>query len=130
VLVTLFRRILVLVLLGSVVVLPGAVACGLIRGGGEKHCGTVDWAAWRRGIGEGKSPNTRQKIADTIISCHLLQGHTKPYVRARLGHPEGLVRSSRWRWITGPARGVPIDSEELVIEFSRGRVRNVHLEVG
>jgi hypothetical protein len=51
-------------------------------------------------------------------------------VRARLGHPEGLVRSSRWRWITGPARGVPIDSEELVIEFSRGRVRNAHLEVG
>lgn len=123
------RRSAIILLCGAIAI-PTAIAFGMVTGSSSRHCAAPDWGVWKRGINEDTSPTHRQKIADRIISCHLLDGHSKQYVRARLGRPEGTYRSRRWCFITGAARGIPIDSEELVIDFAHDRVQRVSLHVG
>jgi hypothetical protein len=111
-------------------VIASAVAFVLVARSDQGRCAPPDWDTWRRGVNEDASPTRRQEIADRVISCHLLDNRSKQYVRARLGNPEGRYRSRRWRFITGAARGIPIDSEELVLEFAHDRVQRVSLRVG
>jgi hypothetical protein len=124
-------------LVHSAVVATGAVVLAAIafgvagRSADHHRCAPPDWPLWRQGIDTSTSPTNRQRIADEIVSCHLLRGRSKQDVRLRLGPPqESSSDHDEWLWLTGTSRGISIDNEELVVDFSDGRVRRASVTVG
>ena len=93
---------------------------------------TPNWAAFRAdSASDGVAPTVRQRTADQLIECHTLTGMPRSGLRRRLDKPDtGAAGGRRWRYVTGPTRDVPVDSEELVIDFRRDRVATVRLEDG
>lgn len=118
-------------IIAALAAVPTCLAVAFIHAD-KRDCSAPDWRAWRSAKGyEGETPTRRQRDADKIIGCKLLAAERRADVRVRLGPPDrGTKRSANWRWVTGPARGVPIDSEELVISFVAGRVTGVRLTTG
>ncbi len=96
-------------------------------------CDTApQWAAFRAAASnEGTAPTARQRVTDRLIECSTLIGMPRAAVSRRLGTPDlGASPGARWRYVTGPTRDVPVDSEELVVEFRDDRVTRLHLATG
>lgn len=108
------------------------VAITLMGANHEQECTAIDWRIWRTSSSsDGPVLTQRQVLADRAIACRVLEGHSRQFVKARLGRPEtGTAIGKRWRWVVGPSRGFPVDSEELVVEFDRGTVQTLRLATG
>jgi hypothetical protein len=118
-----------------VVAIAGSViaACGGDALHPKTDCGTFRfsprvWAPPEAADAPEGKRSRRQRLADGLVACNMLDGKTKPQVHALLGPPRG----SGWSYVVGPDRRdggqIRIASERLIVEFSpAGVVLNARL---
>lgn len=92
----------------------------------------VDPVEWSQSSpsSEESGATPRQRQADGLLKCKTLRRMSRAEVRELLGHPDnGFIRSPHWEYVTGPHRGVPIDTELLTVTYGdNGLVRYVSLD--
>ena len=104
--------------------LPGGVACDEFR---------FDRESW--GLGpdpELDPPTPRQRIADALVECGLLDGLSRTEVLRMLRPPNGRATAGAGdAWTLGAERGYGVDDESLEVRYdANGRVRQVEIVQG
>ena len=104
--------------------LPGGVDCDEFR---------FDRESWGLGPDPERDPPTpRQRIADALVECRLLDGRTRAEVLRTLRPPDGQAAAGAGdAWTLGPERGYGVDDESLEVRYDAdGRVRRVEIVQG
>ena len=93
--------------------------------GGYLNRVPFDSVTWKESLAQNSDSRVRQSMVRDLLASRLLSGKTRPEVLELLGQPPPTdkFRILDFVYWLGPQRGVPIDSEWLVIKLgAEGKV--------